>query len=314
MQVLKKDIPYRMLGNTGEKVSLIGLGGFHIGIPNLPEEESIKIIRTAIDNGINFMDNCWDYNNGMSEIRMGKALQDGYRDKVFLMSKIDGQTKRSAAQQIQESLQRLQTDQIDLLQFHEIVRIDDGYRIFRKGGAIEAVLEAKEAEKVRFVGFTGHKSPQIHLKTLEIASKNNFAFDAVMLPINVMDAHFESFEKNVLPILNDQNIGKIAFKPLGFGHILRSKTVSPMECFHYAMSQPVDVVVTGCESLSILEQALNAARSFKPLTVDESSAILAKTAKVAENGRYEPYKTTKFFDMTDFNPHWIGINTTITPF
>lgn len=307
------EIPYRTLGSTGEKVSIVGLGGYHIGIPNLSEQESIKLIRTAIDNGINFMDNCWDYNDGISEIRMGKALQDGYRDKVFLMSKIDGQNKKTAEQQIQQSLERLQTDCIDLLKFHEIVRIDDGYRIFRKGGAIEAVLEAREAGKIRYIGFSGHKSPQIHLKTLEIASKHNFVFDTVMLPLNVMDAHFESFEKNVLPVLNEQNIGVISFKPFGFGHILRSKTVSPEECLRYAMSLPVDVVVTGCESLPILEQALRVARNFSPMNEAECTTLLAKTEKAAENGRYEPYKTTMFYDMTIFNPHWLGVNTLTSP-
>ncbi len=313
MVALKGDMPYRMLGRTGEKVSIVGLGGYHIGIQNMDEQESIRIIRKSIDNGINFMDNCWDYNDGISEIRMGNALRDGYRDKVFLMTKIDGQNKKTAEQQIQESLQRLQTDQIDLLQFHEIIRIDDCYRIFRQGGAIEAALEAKEAGKIRYIGFTGHKSPDVHLKMLEAAFKYQFVFDAVMMPLNIMDAHFESFEKKVLPVLKEHNIGIIAMKPLGFGHILKSKTVSPLECLHYVMNLPVDVVVTGCDSLPILEQALKAARSFRPMTEAECLALLARTSKAAESGKFEPYKTTKYYDMTDFNPHWLGIKSVTFP-
>ncbi|MGQ9543626.1 MAG: aldo/keto reductase [Candidatus Bathyarchaeia archaeon] len=310
---LKQDIPYRTLGRTGVEVSVIGLGGYHIGIPNLSEEESIRIIRTAIDNGINFMDNCWDYNDGLSEIRMGKALQGGYRDKVFLMTKIDGQYRKIAEQQIQESLRRLQTDRIDLLQFHEVIRIDDCYRIFGEGGAIEAALEARDAGKISYIGFTGHKSPNIHLKMLEVASKHNFTFDAVMMPLNVMDAHFESFEKKVLPVLNEQNIGVIGMKPFGFGQILKSKLVDPIECLHYVMSLPIDVVVTGCESLPILEQALKAARTFKPMTENMRISLLERTAKAAETGRFEPYKTTKNFDMTDFNPHWAGFRSVTFP-
>lgn len=310
---LKGDIPYRTLGRTGEEVSIVGLGGYHIGTQNLSEEESIRITRTAIDNGINFMDNCWDYNNGISEIRMGKALQNGYRDKVFLMTKIDGQYKMVAEQQIQESLQRLQTDHIDLLQFHEIIRIDDCYRVFGQGGAIEAALEAKAAGKIRYIGFTGHKSPEVHLKMLETAFKHQFAFDAVMMPLNVMDPHFESFEMKVLPVLKEHSIGVIAMKPFGFRHILESETVSPVECLHYVMSLPVDVVVTGCDSLPILEQALKAARSFRPMTEAERSALLTRTAKAAENGKFEPYKTTRQFDMTDFNPHWLGVKSVTFP-
>jgi predicted aldo/keto reductase-like oxidoreductase len=259
------------------------------------------------------MDNCWDYNDGISEIRMGKALQNGYRDKVFLMTKIDGQYKIAAKQQIQESLQRLQTDHIDLLQFHEIIRIDDCYRVFGQGGAIEAALEAKETGKIRYIGFTGHKSPDVHLKMLETAFKHKFVFDAVMMPLNVMDPHFESFEMKVLPVLKKHGIGVIAMKPFGFRQILESEIVSPVECLHYVMSLPVDVVVTGCDSLPILEQALKAARSFRPMTEAERSALLAKTAKPAENGEFEPYKTTKQFDMTDFNPHWLGLKSVTLP-
>src|SRR5438034_245486 len=187
-------IPMRALGRTGERVSAIGLGGFHLGPPALPEAESLRIIRTAIDAGVNFLDNSWDYNDGRSEIRMGKALRDGYRERSFLMTKIDGQTRTAAARQIEESLQRLQTDVIDLLQFHEIIRMEDPDRIFAEGGAIEAALEAKDAGRIRYIGFTGHKNPAIHLRMLETAAQHGFRFDTVQMPLNVMDAHFESFE------------------------------------------------------------------------------------------------------------------------
>src|SRR6478672_5125734 len=190
------DMPRRTLGHTGEKVSLVGLGGSHIG-KQPDENDSIAIIRSALDRGINFLDNCWDYNNGQSEIRMGKALRDGYRQKAFLMTKIDGRTKQAASQQIEESLKRLQTDHIDLLQFHEVIREEDPDRIFAKGGGMEAALEAKKAGKVRYIGFTGHKSPDIHLKMLNTAFAHDFTFDAVQMPLNVMDAHFNSFEKKV---------------------------------------------------------------------------------------------------------------------
>src|SRR5208282_1161897 len=212
----KNGMPYRSLGHTGEKVSLVGLGGYHLARQS-DIEESIRIIRTGIDEGINFLDNCWDYNGGESEVRMGKALRDGYRQKVFLMTKIDGRTKTLAAKQIDESLKRLQTDHIDLLQFHEIVRRTDPDPIFASGGALEAVQEAKQAGKLRFIGFTGHKDPSIHLRMLEVAGANKFRFDAVQMPLNVMDAHFRSFEHQVVPVLVKNEIGVLGMKALGFG-------------------------------------------------------------------------------------------------
>src|SRR6202162_70349 len=204
-------IPPRTLGRSGERVSIVGLGGYHIGMQS-DEQESIRIIRTALDSGINFLDNCWDYNNGQSEIRMGKALRDGYRQKAFLMTKIDGQTKQAAAQQLEESLRRLQTDHIDLLQFHEVIRDTDPERIFAAGGGMEAVLEAKKQGKVRYIGFTGHKSPEIHNKMLKTASAHQFTFDAVQMPLNVMDAHYDSFEKKVVPVLLEEKIGILGMK------------------------------------------------------------------------------------------------------
>jgi len=297
-------IPYRYLGSTGEKVSLVGLGGYHLGLPD--ERESIRIVRSAIDNGINFMDNCWDYNSGQSEIRMGKALRDGYRQKVFLMTKIDGHTREAAAKQLDESLRRLQTDTIDLLQFHEIIRMSDPERIFAPNGAFQAVLEAKKAGKIRYIGFTGHKSPEIHLKMLETCFAHNFSPATVQMPLNIMDAHYDSFQKMVLPVLLQHGIGPLGMKSMGGHHLLESKTVTPMECLHYAMNLPVSVVITGCDSIPILEQALTAARTFRPLSDKELAALLAKTAKVAEQGRYELYKTTDNFDGTAHNPQWLG--------
>jgi aryl-alcohol dehydrogenase-like predicted oxidoreductase len=298
-------IPYVTLGSTGVKVSHIGLGGYHVGT-QLIEAESIKIVRTAIDAGINFMDNCWDYNNGSSEVRMGKALRDGYRDKVFLMTKIDGRTKAAAAAQIDQSLQRLQVSHVDLMQFHEIIRMTDPDRIFAEGSAYEAMIEAKKAGKVRFIGFTGHKSPEIHLKMLATAADHGLKFDAVQMPINVMDAHYDSFAGKVLPKLREAGIGSLGMKPLGGAVILHSKTVTPIECLQYALSQPVDVVITGCDSMDILNQALTLARNFKPLTHDQQAAILARTAPVADAGKYELYKTTIDFDGTTRNPQYLG--------
>ncbi len=302
---VKNEMPYRTLGSTGEKVSLIGLGGYHTGL-QAEEEESITLIRTAVDRGINFMDNCWDYNGGQSEVRMGKALRDGYRDKVFLMSKIDGRTKEAAAKQIDESLKRLQTDRVDLMQFHEIIRLEDPEKIFGAGAAIEAMLEAKKAGKVRYIGFTGHKDPTIHLKMLDVADKNKFHFDAVQMPLSVMDAHFHSFEQQVLPVLVKNGIGVLAMKTLGFGAIPRSNTVTATECLHYAMNLPTSTVITGMESMDRLDQALAAASSFKPMSKEAVAALLARTADAAADGRYEQFKTSTGFDGTVQHPQWLG--------
>ena len=301
----KSGMPYRTLGQTGEKVSIIGLGGYHIGRQN-NEQESVRIIRTALDNGVNFLDNCWDYNGGQSEIRMGKALRDGYRQRAFLMTKIDGRTKQAAREQIEESLRRLETDHIDLMQVHEIIRREDPDRVFAPGGTMEALSDAKKAGKIRYIGFTGHKSPDIHLQMLQTAAAHKFHFDSVQMPLNVMDAHYNSFEKKVLPVLVQQHIAVLGMKPMGSGIILDSKTVQAAECLHYAMNLPTSVVITGCDSLDILEQALKAARSFRPMQQQEVTALLAKSAPAAGDGRYEQYKTTTNFDGTTHNPQWLG--------
>jgi aryl-alcohol dehydrogenase-like predicted oxidoreductase len=301
----RNGIPYCTLGATGEKVSRIGLGGYHIGMPFL-ETDGIKIIRTALDSGINFLDNCWDYHNGGSEVRMGKALRDGYRTKAFLMTKIDGRDRKTCAMQIDQSLQRLQTDHVDLMQFHEIIRMTDPDRVFAPGGALEAMQEAQKAGKVRYIGFTGHKSPEIHLKMLATAEAHGFRFDTVQMPINVMDAHFDSFGAKVLPVLKKSNIGILGMKPFGGSVILKSKVVEPLECLHYALNAHRNVVITGCESLDLLNQAMQAVKTFMPLTDAQVAAILAKTAPVAQSGQYELYKTSTNFDGTTHNPQFLG--------
>jgi predicted aldo/keto reductase-like oxidoreductase len=299
------EMPYRTLGRSGEKVSLLGLGGAHVGMAG-SERESIRIVRTAIDNGVNFMDNCWDYGNGNAEIVMGKGLQDGYRKKVFLMTKIDGQVKDVAARQIDESLRRLQTDHLDLLQFHEVIRFGDPDRIFGPGGSFEAAMAAKKAGKIRYIGFTGHKDPDIHLKMLETAFRHGFTFDSAQMPLNVMDYHFKSFGQKVVPALVKHGIGVLGMKPLAFGKILESKTVTPIECLHYAMNLPTSVVINGCDSVERLQQGLQAARTFRPLTQAQLDSIHSRTASAGRNGEYEQFKTTQKFDGTTHNPQWLG--------
>jgi predicted aldo/keto reductase-like oxidoreductase len=300
------EMPYRALGRTGESVSAIGLGGWHVGLKHVSEKLSMKIIRTAIDRGINFMDNSWDYNKGASEIRMGKALRDGYRDKVFLMTKIDGRSQKEANKQLEQSLKRLKTDHIDLVQHHEILRYEDPYRIFDKEGANAALLKAKKAGKIRYIGFTGHKDPHIHLQMLEVAREHGFKFDTVQMPLNVMDAHFRSFARLVVPQLVKEGIGVLGMKPMANGIILKSKTVTPIECLHYALNLPTSVVVTGIDSIKILDQAFEAARTFRPLTDGELAKLLARTEKAAAEGKFEPFKISSIFDSTAENPKWLG--------
>jgi predicted aldo/keto reductase-like oxidoreductase len=297
---------YRKLGSTGEQVSAIGLGGWHLSLKHVDEQLATRIVHTAIDRGITFMDNCWDYNGGASEIRMGKALQGGYRDKVFLMTKIDGRSKQEAAKQIDESLQRLQVDHIDLVQYHEVLRFEDPHRIFDPEGAHGAVLEAKKAGKLRYIGFTGHKDPSIHLHMLEVAEQNGFKFDTVQMPLNVMDAHYRSFAKLVVPELTKQNIGILAMKTMANGILLQSKTVTPIECLHYALNLPTSVVITGMDSMEILEQAFEAAQTFQPINDRQVQTLLDKTAEAGARGEFEPFKTSSIFDGTAQHPDWLG--------
>ena len=299
------DMIYRELGTTGEKVSAIGLGGYHVG-KQADASESIKLIQAAIDHGITFMDNCWDYNDGTSEIRMGQALRNGYREKVFLMTKIDGRTKVEYNRQLEQSMGRLQSDVIDLVQFHECIRLEDPDRIFAADGALEAAIAAKQAGKIRYIGFTGHKDPSVHLRMFEMAQKHNFHFDTVQMPINVMDAHFRSFEKQVMPVALKAGTGVLAMKTFGDNFILGSNTVKPIEALHYSLTQPVSVVITGIDQMDILNQALEAAKTFKPLSKTEVAGILDRTKLAASEGKFELFKTTSHFDGTAANPKWLG--------
>jgi aryl-alcohol dehydrogenase-like predicted oxidoreductase len=303
---LHPEMLYRVLGRTGEKVSAIGVGGFHLGSEQVDEPLAIGIVRTAIEHGVTFMDNCWDYNDGLSETRMGEALRDGYRDRVFLMTKIDGRSKKEAAKQLDESLRRLQVDYIDLVQHHEVIRYEDPHRIFHEEGANAALLEARKAGKLRYIGFTGHKDPRIHLYMLEVAAAHGFTFDAVQMPLNVMDAHYRSFAKQVLPYLVEHDIGVLGMKSMADGILLETNTVTPIECLHYALNLPTSVVITGIDSLEILDQALEAVRTFRPLGERQVASLLARTAQAASSGEFEPFKTTSAFDGTAQHPEWLG--------
>ena len=306
MALRKLTFPCRVLGHTGVEVSALGLGGFHIGSPSLSGSMAVRIIRTAIDGGLSFMDSSWDYHGGESERRLGRALKDGYRSKAFVMTKVDGRSKREVARQLDQSLKRLGVDEIDLLQHHEVIRYDDVDRIFSEGGAMEAFLAARKAGKIRFIGFTGHKDPDVHLYMLETARRHRFRFDTVQMPLNLLDAHFRSFETKVLPELVAAGIGILGMKSMGSGVILKSKAVTPVECLHYALNLPTSVVITGIDSMKILKQAFKVAASFKPLTKQQVAALKAKSAAVAQNGAYELFKTTSIFDSTAKHPEWLG--------
>jgi predicted aldo/keto reductase-like oxidoreductase len=296
---------YRALGQTGQQVSMLGVGGFHLSKPEDPQLAT-RIVRMAMDNGVNFLDNSWDYGEGESERRMGQALRDGYRQKAFLMTKIDGRTAESAARQIEESLRRLQTDYLDLLQFHEVIRMDEPERIFAPAGALEAALHARDQGKVRYIGFTGHKSPEIHKHMLEVADQHGFRFDTLQMPLNVMDAHYHSFEQVVLPVAVRKQMGVLGMKPMGDPFILDTNTVSATECLRYAMSLPVSVTITGIDSIAILRQALDVVDDFKPLTPQERAELLGRTMKAAKNGESERYKISQHFDSTELHPEWLG--------
>ncbi len=304
---LRGEMLYRQLGSTGVEVSVIGMGGAHLGRAEVSEDEAVRLVHQGLDRGINFLDNCWDYNEGRSEERVGKALSHaGYREKALVMTKIDGRTKEAATSQIETSLKRLKTDHIDLLQHHEIIRFDDPDRIFNEGGAMEAVVEAKQAGKIRFIGFTGHKDPRIHLYMLSVAKQHGFHFDTVQMPVNIMDAHFRSFSQLVVPVAVQENIGVLGMKCFGDGIILKSGAVEPIDCLRYSLNVPVSILITGINSQMLLDQAFNTAKSFKPLTEDELSSLLEKTEQVAMNGKYELFKTTAHFDSTARHPDWLG--------
>ncbi len=302
------DMLYRRFGRSGEQISAIGMGGFHLGKSAVTDEEAVRLVHQGVDRGITFIDNCWDYNKGRSELRVGVALdQGGYRDRVFLMTKIDGRSKQEAASQIDTSLKRMRTDRIDLVQHHEILRYDDPDRIFAEGGAMEALVEAKQAGKLRFIGFTGHKDPRIHLQMLAVAEEHGFLFDAVQMPLNVMDAHFRSFAHLVLPRLVEQGIAVLGMKSFADSVLLKSQApIQPVEYLHYSLNLPTSVVITGMESQRDLDQAFEAARSFQPMDKARVAELLGRSRPYALKGKYELFKTSSIFDGTAKNAAWLG--------
>jgi aryl-alcohol dehydrogenase-like predicted oxidoreductase len=299
-------VPTRPLGSTGEQVSCLGVGGAHLGKKDVEEKLAIRIVRTAIDEGLTFLDNSWDYHDGASEKRMGKALREGYRERAFVMTKIDGRSGEAATEQLEESLKRLRVDCIDLVQHHEIIRYEDPNRIFRKNGAQDALEKARKAGKLRYIGFTGHKDPDIHRYMLQVAEEHGARIDTVQMPLNLMDAHYRSFEKVVLPELVRRRMGILGMKSMAQGIILKSKTVTAEECLRYALSLPTSVVITGIDSMKILTQALEVARTFRPLSETEMDALRARTRDAAADGEYELFKTSSLFDSTAEHPEWLG--------
>jgi uncharacterized protein len=296
----------RKLGRADAEVSIIGVGGYHLGLGSVTEQEAVRVIRAALDQGINFLDNCWDYNNGVSEERMGRALEDGYRERAFLMTKIDGRTGEAARHQLEQSLARLKTDHLDLIQIHEVIRMTDPEQAFRPGNVVDVLQQMRREGKVRFIGFTGHKSPEMHLHMIETADKHGFTFDTVQMPVNALDEHYDSFGQKVIPVAQKHGMAILGMKPLSNAAILKTNTITAVEALHYAMSVPVTITITGCQSLANLEQALGVARSFKPMDVQQKIAILQKTAPFANAGKFEDYKSSHIYDGTIHNPQWLG--------
>ncbi len=296
----------RKLGRADAEVSIIGVGGYHLGLKDVTEQDAISIVRAALDEGINFLDNCWDYNDGVSEERMGKALQGGYRDKAFLMTKIDGRTGPAARQQLEQSLTRLKTDHLDLIQIHEVIRLTDPEQAFQPGNVVDVLQQMRKEGKVRFLGFTGHKSPAMHLHMIETADQHGFTFDTVQMPVNALDEHYNSFSQKVIPVAQKHGMAVLGMKPLSNAAILKTNTITAVEALHYAMSVPVTLTITGCQSMANLQQALGVARNFKPLDVEQKMAILQKTAAVAVAGKFEDYKSSHIYDGTYNNPQWLG--------
>ena len=297
-------MPRRRLGKTGIDVSLMGLGGFHIGIPK-EDREAVRLVHTAMDHGVTFFDNCWDYNEGKSELRLGEALSGGRREKVFVMTKLDGRTKESALGQLEQSLKRMRTEMVDLVQIHEVIRMTDPERVFGPGGAMEALVQAKKAGKLRFIGFTGHKDPEIHLHMLAVARAHGFRFDTVQMPINAFDPHYQSFEKRVLPELVKNEIGALGMKPLGSGLFMKTNIASAPELLRYAMSRPVSVTITGCDTMGVLEQALATFIGGTAMRAPEAEKLVERTASVAKDGTHEKFKTSTMFDGTTAHPKWL---------
>lgn len=298
-------VPRRMLGDTGETVSAIGLGGFHVGKIER-EADAVALVRAALEAGVDFLDDSWDYHEGRSERIVGAALRDGYRERAFVMTKVDGQTRESATRQLNESLDRLGVEVIDLVQHHEVIRPEDPERILADDGAYHALVDAREAGLVRYIGFTGHKSADIHLKMLAAAELHGARFDTVQMPLNVLDGNTDGFERLVLPALLERRIACLGMKPLASGEALATGAVTAEECLRYALSLPVAVVITGCESMRDLEQALRVARGFEPLSKVERAELLGRTAGAAHDGRFERYKYTTDHDGTARRADWLG--------
>ena len=302
------DMLFRRFGRASDLISAIGRGGFHLGKNAVSDVEAVRLVHEAVDRGINFIDNCWAYNQGRSELRVGVALdRGGYRDRVFLMSKMDGRTKQEAAKQIDTSLTRMRTDRIDLVQHHEILRYDDPDRIFAEGGAMEAFVEARQAGKLRYIGFTGHKDPRIHLQMLAVAAERGFHFDAVQMPLNVMDAHFRSFAHLVLPYLVEHGIAVLGMKTFADSVLLKSQApIEPVEYLHYCLNLPTAVVITGIEGQRDLDQAFSAVRSFQPMNRAAVAELLSRSRPYATQGKYELFKTSATFDGTAKHHQWLG--------
>jgi len=286
-------VPTRPFGRSGIPVSILALGGWHLGLPKT-EREATRLVHAAIDGGITFMDNAWDYNEGVSETRMGKALA-GRRDKVFLMTKacVHGRDARTAMKQLEESLRRLKTDYLDLWQIHEVIFDDEPAKYFAPGGAVEALDRARQQGKVRFVGFTGHKDPDLHLEMLA----HDYAWDSCQLPLNCFDASFRSFEQRVLPELNRRGIAPIGMKSLGGdARSVKARAVTPQEAIRYTLSLPIATLVSGIDTMRVLRQNLDIAQGFRPMTDKQRQALLKRVAPTAVDGRFEMYKISAAFD------------------
>ena len=279
-------IPTRILGRTGIRVTVLCVGGYHMG-KSRNTQLGVRIIRTAIDEGINFLDNAWCYNDGESERIMGHALRDGYRERVFLMTKNHGRDTVTFRRQLDESLKRLQTDYVDLLQFHEIIHEGEPERIFSEG-AIEEAIKAREEGKIRFIGFTGHRWPHLFRQMLE----KDFEWDTVQMPTNLLDYHYRSFTKEILPILVERGIGTIGMKSLGgTGTRILKVGITAQEAISYALSLPIHTLVSGMDSLDVVTQNLEIARNWRPLTDEEQDQLLERITPWAIDGRLEHYKT-----------------------
>ncbi len=285
-------LPVRVLGKTGLEVSIIGFGGGHFVRDNIDVKTSLNLVHRAIDGGVTFIDTAWEYHEGESERRIGMALK-GRRDKVTLMTKVCGRDRKTAEAQLHESLNRLQTDVIDVWQFHEINYDNDPDWIFQANGALETALAAREAGKIRFIGFTGHKSPHILAKMLE----KDFDWDTCQMPVNIADAHYRSFQREILPDLNSLNIGVIGMKSLGGrGQLVTELGLTAEQCRGYALSLPISTLVCGVETMENLDQDLEVARNFTPFSQSQREELQTSVYEQSTDGRHEWFKSTQFYD------------------